>query len=122
MAKKVLICSNNSYFSRTVEKDLLKHDYEVKSTRAKNGELIKILSEVYPDLTILDAPLVYIDGIRELIDIRDTLDKPLMMLSTQGSKADTVRTLSMGSSSHPFIKPVTFEELVKQINNLLSKK
>lgn len=122
MEKKVLICSNNSYFSRTVEKDLIRHNYEVKSTRAKNGELIKILTEVYPDLTILDAPLVYIDGIRELMDIRDTLDTPLMMLSTQGSKADTVRTLSMGSSARPFIKPVTFEELVKQINNLLSKK
>jgi DNA-binding response OmpR family regulator len=121
MGKKVVICSNNSYFSRSVERDLVKNEFIVKSTRAKNGELIKMLGEITPDLTILDAPMAYIDGIRELMEIRDTLDTPLMMLSTQGSKADTVNALSM-ASNRPLIKPVTFEELLKQINYILQKK
>jgi DNA-binding response OmpR family regulator len=121
MSKKVLICSNNSYFSRSVEKDLTKNEFIVKSTRAKNGELIKMLEDLGPDLTILDAPKAYIDGIRELMEIREALDTPLMMLSTQGSRADTVNALSM-ASNRPLIKPVTFEELLRQINFLLQKK
>jgi DNA-binding response OmpR family regulator len=93
----------------------------VKTTKARDEELIKVLTDITPDLTILDTPLVSMDGIRELIGIRDTLDTAIMMLSTQGAKADTVRTLSIGSYSHPFIKPITFEQLVLQINNLLHK-
>lgn len=121
MDKKVLIRSNNSYFSRTFERDLKQHEYEVKSTRAKNGELIKVLAEVTPDLTILDAPLVHIEGIRELLDIRNTVNAPLVMLCTQGTKADTVTTLSMGTANHLSLKAVTFEDLLAQINKLLQK-
>jgi DNA-binding response OmpR family regulator len=119
--KKVLVVSQNHHFLNIIENNLAKYNFRVKSTKSRDEELVRVLTETTPDLTILDTPLISMDGIRELICIRDTLDTPIMMLSTQGAKADTVRTLSIGSYSHPFIKPITFEQLMMQINNLLNK-
>jgi DNA-binding response OmpR family regulator len=119
--KKILLVSKNTHFVNTVGRTLNKYNFRVNGTKASNEELIEVMNTLIPDLTILDTPLVSMDGIRQLIGIREALDTPIMMLSTQDSQADTVRTLSIGSYSHPFIKPMTFEQLVDQINKLLNK-
>jgi DNA-binding response OmpR family regulator len=119
--KKILLVSKNTHFVNTVGRNLSKFNYRVKGTRAGNEELLDVMNTLIPDLTIMDAPLVSIDGIRQLIGIRAVLDTPIMMLSTQDSQADTVRTLSLGTCSHPFIKPMTFEQLVEQVNKMLDK-
>jgi DNA-binding response OmpR family regulator len=119
--KRILVVSKDNHFIDTIGSNLIKYNFQVKSTRAQDEELIKVLNETVPSLTILDTPLVSMDGIRQLIGIREAMDTPIMMLSTQGAKADTVRTLSVGAYSHPFIKPITFEQLISQINNILNK-
>jgi DNA-binding response OmpR family regulator len=119
--KKILLVSKNTHFINTVGKTLNKYNFRVNGTKASNEELIQLMNTMVPDLTILDTPLVSMDGIRQLIGIREALDVPIMMLSTQDSQADTVRTLSIGSYSHPFIKPLTFEQLVDQINKMFNK-
>jgi DNA-binding response OmpR family regulator len=119
--KRILVVSKDNHFINTIGTNLIKHSFQVKSTRAQDEELIRVLNETEPNLTILDTPLVSMDGIRQLIGIRGAMDTPIMMLSTQGAKADTVRTLSVGAYSHPFIKPITFEQLINQINNMLSR-
>jgi DNA-binding response OmpR family regulator len=119
--KKVLLVSNNTHFLNAIGNNLSKQNFRVNSTRASNEELIQKLTAMIPDLTVLDIPLISIDAIRQLIGIRGALDTPILMLSTQDSQADTVRTLSIGSYSHPFIKPITFEQLVTQINQVLNK-
>jgi CheY-like chemotaxis protein len=118
--KKILLVSQDNHFINTIGKNLNQYNFRVNGTRAKNEELIQVMNSLIPDLTILDTPLVSMDGVRQLIGIREAMDTPIMMLSTQGSRADTVRTLSIGSYSHPFIKPITFEELVNQIKKLLN--
>jgi DNA-binding response OmpR family regulator len=119
--KRVLVVSKDVNFTKTIGYSLTRHHFQVKSTKAQDEELIKILNETVPSLTILDTPLVSMQGIRQLLGIREALDTPIMMLSTDGAKADTVRTLSVGACSHPFIKPITFEQLISQIDNLLAK-
>jgi DNA-binding response OmpR family regulator len=119
--KKILLVSNNTHFVNSIGHNLSKQNYRVKGTRASNEELIQEMNTIIPDLTILDTPLVSMDGLRQLISIREALDTPIMMLSTQDSQSDTVRTLSIGSFSHPFIKPMTFEQLIGQVNQLLNK-
>jgi DNA-binding response OmpR family regulator len=116
--KRILVVSRDNHFINTLGCNLVKNYFQVKSTRARDEELFKVLNETLPDLTILHTPLVSMDAIRQMIGIREALD---MMLSTEGAKADTVRTLSLGSCSHPYIKPITFEQLVSQINHLLYK-
>jgi DNA-binding response OmpR family regulator len=119
--KKILLVSHNTHFLNTLGNNLSKQNFRVNGTRASNEELIQKLTAIIPDLTILDLPLVSIDAIRQLMGIRKALDTPILMLSTQDSQADTVRTLSIGSYSHPFVKPMTFEQLVTQINHVLNK-
>jgi DNA-binding response OmpR family regulator len=120
--KKILLVSNNTHFLNAIGNNLSKQNFRVNGTRASNEELIQKLSTIIPDLTVMDLPLISIDAIRQLIGIRGALlDTPILMLSTQDSRADTVRTLSIGSFSHPFIKPMTFEQLVTQINQVLNK-
>jgi DNA-binding response OmpR family regulator len=119
--KRILVVSRDNHFINTLGCNLVKNYFQVKSTRARDEELIKVLNETEPDLTILDTPLVSMDGIRQMLGIREALDSPIMMLSTEGAKADTVRTLSLGSCSHPYIKPITFEQLISHINHLLNK-
>ncbi|GEM_PF-5682879 len=121
IAKNILVVSNDRHFVDTVGGTLARHHYQVRSTKAQDEELVKIINETVPSLTILDTPLVSMEGIRQLMGLREALDTPIMMLSTQGAKADTVRTLSVGMYSHTLIKPLTFEQLLSQINTLLNK-
>lgn len=119
--KKILVVSTDNRFQHSLHRNLAHEEYEVKSTRSRNDDLLKVLVDVVPDLAILDTPLVSMMGIQELLGIRSTMDVPIMMLSTQGARADTVRTLSISSTNHPFIKPITMEQLMFQINHLLNK-
>ena len=119
--KKILVVSTDSRFQHSLHRNLAHEEYEVRSTRSRNDDLLKVLIDVVPDLAILDTPLTSMIGIQELLGIRSTMDVPIMMLSTQGARADTVRTLSISNTNHPFIKPITMEQLMFQINNLLNK-
>jgi DNA-binding response OmpR family regulator len=119
MWKRVLVVSENNHFLNNLEYNLAQKDLFVRGTRARDEELMKVLTDLNPDLTILDTPLVSMHSIRQLIAIREKLDTAIMMLSTQGAMADTVRTLTLGS--HALIKPLTFEQLVRQINTLLDQ-
>jgi DNA-binding response OmpR family regulator len=119
--KKILVVSGDSRFQHSLHRNLIRNEYAVKATRSRNDELLKVLIDVVPDLAILDTPISSMLGIQELLGIRSTMDVPIMMLSTEGARADTVRTLSVGTGSHPYIKPITLEALILQINNLLIK-
>jgi len=119
--KKILVVSGDSRFQHNLHRNLTREDYEVRATRSRNDDLLRVLVDVVPDLAILDTPIASMLGIQELLGIRSTMDVPIMMLSTQGARADTVRTLSIGTGSRPYIKPITFEQLTCQINNLLCR-
>jgi DNA-binding response OmpR family regulator len=118
--KKILVASQNRRFLYTFGERLSRYNYRVRGTKAQDEELFQTLTDVNPDLTILDAPVSSMNGIRLLITLRDSFDVPILMLSSQGAKADTVQTLSLTAYSHPQIKPVTFEQLTLQINQLLN--
>jgi DNA-binding response OmpR family regulator len=119
--KKILLVSQNTHFMNTLGRNLIRRNFRVKGTRADDEELIEVMSSILPDLTILDTPLVSMNGIRQLIGIRESFNTPIMMLSTQDARADTVRTLSLGNYSHPSIKPVTIEQLITQIDSIFNK-
>ncbi len=119
--KKILLVSQNTHFINSIGHNLSKNNYRVKGTKATDEELIQEMNTIIPDLTILDTPLISMNGIRQLIGIREALDTPIMMLSTQDSKGDTVRTLSIGSYSQTCIRPMTFEQLVGQVNQILNR-
>jgi DNA-binding response OmpR family regulator len=119
--KKVLVVSRDRRFQTTLHHNLIDQDFKVKATTSRNEDLIKVLVDVVPDLAILDTPITSMLGIQELLGIRSTMDVPIMMLSTEGARADSVRTLSIGSSSRPYIKPITLEQLMLQINRLLNR-
>jgi len=117
--KKILVISQNTRFLNSLNHNLTRRNYNVKGTRTENEELIRLISTVTPDLTILDTSLASMEGIRQLIGIKEAIDKPVMMVSTQGTHDDTVRSLNVGSYSQTYIKSLTFEELVKQIGVIL---
>ncbi len=119
--KKILVVSADNRFQRALQRSMTDTNFDVKATCSRNEDLLRVMVDIVPDLTILDTPLASMQCVRELLGIRATTDTPLLMLSTQGAKADTVRTLSLGSCSHPFIKPITYEQLIYQISLLMNK-
>jgi DNA-binding response OmpR family regulator len=119
--KKVLVVSGDRRFQHNLHRNFVNEDFQIRATASRNEDLLKVLVDVVPDLTILDTPISSMLGIQELIGIRSAMDVPIMMLSTEGARADTVRTLSVGSSNRSYIKPITFEQLMIQINRLLNK-
>jgi DNA-binding response OmpR family regulator len=121
ISKKVLVVSQNHNFIHDIENILSEHNYLIKNTDARKQELISMLKDNRPDLTILDSPLSSLDGIREMLCIRDTLDTPVLMLCTEGARSNTVNTFSLGSFDHTVISPVTFDRLRIQIENLLNQ-
>jgi DNA-binding response OmpR family regulator len=118
--KTILVVSSNAHFLSTIQRNLVPYNYVVKGTRAHDEELMRTLTDMSPALTILDMPFLSMDGIRQLVGIRTTMDIPILMLSTQGAKADTVQTLSFSTGPRPQIKPLTFEQLTSQIKDLTS--
>jgi DNA-binding response OmpR family regulator len=119
--KKVLVVSGDRRFQHSLHRNLTQEEYQVRATSSRNEDLLKVLIDVVPDLAILDTSLDSMMRIQELLGIRSTMDVPIMMLSTEGARADTVRTLSVGKGNHPYIKPITLEQLMSQINTMLNR-
>ena len=83
-----------------------------------------VLSGRHPDLFILDINMPEVSGLDLLEFLRrrsDTMNLPVVMLSTEASDVMVDRARSLGADAY-VSKPVTIEELERAMNEAFAKR
>ncbi len=115
----VVLIDDEAALHKYVGTNLRARGYEVRS--ASDGtEGLKLLSEVVPDLVILDINMPGPDGFQVLGAIRREMDAPVIMLSARGREGDKVRALDLGADDY-LTKPFGIEELLARVRAALRR-
>lgn len=102
---------------------------QTNTTFLSNGKLLiehiqqLILAKKLPHLILLDLNMPVLDGrsvIKELRKLEETVDIPLIVLSTSKNKDDIDSVLALGANDF-FSKPTSFSDLVG-ITSAIAKK
>ncbi len=111
--KKILVVDDEKPISDIVKFNLTKEGYEVH-TAYDGEEAIAKVSEVEPDLVLLDLMLPKIDGLEVCREIRKNYDMPIIMVTAKDSEIDKVLGLELGADDY-VTKPFSNRELVARV-------
>ncbi|MEO6489580.1 MAG: response regulator transcription factor [Ferruginibacter sp.] len=116
----ILLVEDEENLHEALKLNLELEGYEV--TGAYDGvQALKIFSQEYFDLIILDVMLPEIDGITVCETIRlNNNDIPVLILSARNSSADRVLGLKKGADDY-LTKPFNLEELLLRVSKLIRK-
>jgi len=91
-------------------------DRSITATHASSGrEGIALVSELQPDLIVLDLGLPDMDGTEVCRQVRATSDVPIIVVSARDEEVDRVVALEMGADDY-IVKPFGMRELVARIH------
>ncbi len=116
---KIIIADDNSEFVSTFV-DFLKEqeDMEVIATAKDGIEAFDKITEMKPDVVLLDVIMPHLDGIGVLEKLVNLGNMPIcIMLSAVGQDTITKRALSIGAQYY-MVKPFELDVLVKRIRDL----
>jgi two-component system alkaline phosphatase synthesis response regulator PhoP len=121
--KKITIVDDDGDLVEAVKHFLERRSFAV-STALGGRQGLEVIKENKPDLVVLDMMMPDMDGIHMLIEIRgdsSTKDIPVIMLTAKDAQADRVSALELGAYEY-ITKPLDTHMLLRQIENVLSKK
>lgn len=117
----VLIADDNQEFSQTLANYIQEQDDMEVIGIAKDGEeAIEMISNVEPDIALLDVIMPHLDGIGvlEKIGMIQNNKKPIcIMLSAVGQDKITQKAINLGAEYY-VVKPFDIELLIKRIREL----
>ena len=120
IGKKVLVVEDSSTTRKVISITLSKQGYEV--IEARDGiEAVNTLSELQPDLILLDIILPKMDGYKVLSIIKENPDLrnvPVIMLTSRDGLLDRVKGKMAGSTAY-LTKPFKPQKLVDTIDKVL---
>ncbi|MFW3654184.1 response regulator YycF [Vagococcus fluvialis] len=111
--KKILVVDDEKPISDIVKFNLSKEGYEV-FTAFDGEEAIEMVSEVEPDLILLDLMLPKMDGLEVCREVRKNYDTPIIMVTAKDSEIDKVLGLELGADDY-VTKPFSNRELVARV-------
>ncbi len=107
--------------------ELLRYNFEKEGFRvsvANDGEAALVsVSEVPPDLIVLDWMLPHISGLevcRQLRRKAETREVPIIMLTARGEETDRIRGLEVGADDY-VAKPFSPSELIARVRAVLRR-
>jgi DNA-binding response OmpR family regulator len=118
-AQRVLVVDDEDSILKVVEYALSQAGYEV-STAGDSFGAERALSQVRPDLVILDIMLPGKSGLDIARDIRETSNVPIIMLSAKGEEVDRILGLEFGADDY-VTKPFSPRELVSRVKAILRR-
>ncbi len=99
---------------------ILKEKYDV--TPLNSGvRALQYLKKNKPDLILLDVRMASMDGIetlREIREMEDRKDIPVIMLTSQNDKRTVLESLMLGAENY-ILKPFTIQDLYDRIDSVL---
>lgn len=119
MKKKILIADDEPMLRECLKGFLVRQGFEVYT--AVNGRtVIEDLSNVNPDLILLDIMMPKLDGIETCLRIREISNVPIMFLTAKSDVADKIKGLTCGCDDY-ITKPFNYNELLLRINAVLRR-
>jgi DNA-binding response OmpR family regulator len=122
---KVLLVEDDAFLREICSKKLTKEGYTVYE--AVDGEMaLENVSDLKPDIVLLDIILPAIDGFQILAQIRSNPSEkiakvPVVMLSNLGQEDDITKAMENGANDYLVKAHFTTEEIVGKIKELLGK-
>lgn len=111
--KKILVVDDEKPISEIVKFNLDKEGFDVYT--AYDGEkAVSLVTEIEPDLVLLDLMLPKMDGLEVCREIRKNYDMPIIMVTAKDSEIDKVLGLELGADDY-VTKPFSNRELVARI-------
>ena len=118
---KVLVADDNEDFARTLVSYLeTQNDMEVIGVAKDGNEAVDIISNITPDVIILDVIMPHLDGIGvlERINAMNLENRPIcIMLSAVGQDKITQRAMTLGAEYY-IVKPFDINLLMKRVRDL----
>ncbi|HFU6521299.1 TPA: response regulator YycF [Enterococcus hirae] len=111
--KKILVVDDEKPISDIVKFNLAKEGYDVYTAYDGEDALEKV-TEVEPDLILLDLMLPKMDGLEVAREVRKTYDMPIIMVTAKDSEIDKVLGLELGADDY-VTKPFSNRELVARV-------
>ena len=118
---KILAVDDNSISLATIEQ-ILRDKYEVIPLNS-GVRALQYLKKNQPDLILLDVRMASKDGVETLREIREMengKDIPVIMLTSQNDKHTVLESLMLGAENY-ILKPFDIQDLQERIENALKK-
>lgn len=118
---KILAVDDNSISLATIEQ-ILKEKYDVIPLNS-GIRALQYLKKNQPDLILLDVRMASKDGIETLREIREMenrKDIPVIMLTSQNDKHTVLESLMLGAENY-ILKPFDVQDLYDRIESVLRK-
>ena len=118
---KILAVDDNSISLATIEQ-ILRDKYEVIPLNS-GVRALQYLKKNQPDLILLDVRMASKDGVETLREIREMEngnDIPVIMLTSQNDKHTVLESLMLGAENY-ILKPFDIQDLHERIENALKK-
>jgi DNA-binding response OmpR family regulator len=117
--KKILLVDDDDALRETLKEQFTLHDEFVVTDAANATAGIKALKAEHADIVILDVNMPDLDG-REACKVmrKNGYKGPIIMLTAQGSDADTILGLDSGANDY-ITKPFRFAVLLARIRSHL---
>ncbi len=113
MAQKVLVVEDEPSLLETLEYNLVRQGYEVR-TATDGLQALEMARQEQPDLIVLDVMLPGLDGFEVCRILRQESNVPILMLTARSDEVDRVVGLEMGADDY-LAKPFSMRELMARI-------
>ncbi|MGA6985262.1 MAG: response regulator [Terriglobales bacterium] len=126
MPIRALIVDDSSVMRKIVERSLRQAGLNLATVfEAGNGaEALGVLAENQVDLILCDINMQVMDGlefIKQLPQVANAKDVPVVMITTEGSESHVVQALSFGARGY-IRKPFTSEQVKEHVVPVLGGK
>ena len=121
MNAKVLVSDDELGICHILSHELGACGFDV-SVSNDGGQTVRLLTQERFDVLLLDINMPVMDGFQVLERMKNTADKPIIILITAyGSIESAVKAMQLGASDY-VTKPFDCAQLIRKINDLLSKR
>lgn len=123
MSRRIIVCDDEPYITRTVSMKLSKAGFHVET--APHGEAAwKLIQQEVPDLLITDCQMPRMSGLELLRCLRsypDTRHLPVILLTAKGFELDENRLTQELWVAHVVYKPFSPRELLALVCDVLEE-
>ncbi len=110
---KIALVEDDYELRLMISKMLERYEYEVMVIDDFENALLQ-LTELNPDVVLLDVNLPYVDGFHICKSIRRTSHVPIIMISARNTDADQILGVELGADDY-VVKPFSVEVLHSKI-------
>ncbi len=116
---RVLVVDDCPHARHTTRRALEQAGFEV-DVEAEGQRALSAVSEIGPDLMLLDLGLPHVSGFEVLLQLRHSSALPVIVLSGRAAEADRVLAFELGADDY-VVKPFVARELAARIHSVVRR-